>query len=62
MLNFIKDNWKTVLDACAYIVLGASILCALLAPRTKTGADDKLAKLLVRVHAFLSKLALNPKV
>ena len=48
------DNWKDVIDAIAYIVLGASVLAKVLTPWTD--ADDKIV---ARVKKILDAIAIN---
>lgn len=55
-------DFMTVASGVLMVIGGASIVAAAVAPLTKTDVDNKVAKVLKKVHAFLSKyVALNPK-
>jgi hypothetical protein len=59
MLEWMLANWKTALDAAAYIVLGASMLVHLIAPLTDSTGDDKAASWLSKAYTWLKRIALN---
>ena len=55
----IAINWAMALLT---VIGAASVAAAAIAPLTKTDKDDKIARLLKKAHAVLSKLAFNPRV
>lgn len=61
-IAWITANWQVVLGTAGTVVLGASLAVKAIAPFTKTDKDDRAAGWLTKVHALLSKLALNPPV
>lgn len=54
-------DWMKVIEIAAYIVAGASVIAAGVAPLTETKWDDKAAGLLSKAKKLLDMLALNFK-
>jgi hypothetical protein len=61
-MAWLLDNKLVVLQAVSYVVAGASAAALLLAPLTKTKADDKVAGALSKLRNLLLRLGLNQKV
>lgn len=61
MLTFLAENYGTILMSALAVVGGCSVAAAALSKLTANTTDDKVAAVLAKVQAVLSKLALNPK-
>ena len=61
MLEFVMKNYLVVLQIASYVIAGCSAALVVLAPLTKSLADDKLSAALKRVLSVLGLIALNPK-
>jgi hypothetical protein len=60
MLTWVSANWQVMIGTAGAIVMAASIAVKAIAPLTDNTADDRAASWLDKVHAWLSKIALNP--
>lgn len=61
-IAWLSANWMLVTGVACSVVAGASIIVKAISPLTANTKDDKAAAWLDKVHAFLSKIALNPPV
>ena len=61
-ISWLGANWMLVVATVLSIVGGASIIVKAVAPFTSNTKDDEAAVWLDKVHAWLSKIALNPPV
>lgn len=59
MLDWLSQNWLAVYAAVLSLSVGASAALHVLAPLTKTQADDKAAAKLDWLISLLKKLSLN---
>lgn len=60
-MSWILDNWMTVLVVILTVIGAASVVVKAIAPLTASKTDDKVAGWLDKVHAWLSRVALNPQ-
>ena len=61
LIQWISSNWDVILVTSLAVIGSASLIVKSIAPLTANKKDDKVAGWLDKVHALLSKLALNPK-
>ena len=61
-IAWLSVNWPTIVGVTGSVVMGASIIVKAIAPFTATNKDDRAGSWLDKVHAWLSKVALNPPV
>ena len=52
-------DWKHYLEIASYVIAGASLALAGIAPLTKNTSDDKVGRAVELIKALLSKLSLN---
>ena len=64
-MEWLAANWQLVLTVISYVVAGASLVVAGVAPLTKSEADNKLLKVLRWLEKALEQVPLvkpgNPK-
>ena len=60
-MSWIIANYTVILVAVVSVIGGASVIVRAIAPLTKSTADNKVAKVLGKIHGWLSKIAMNPK-
>ncbi len=64
-MQFLMDHWKDILDMLSHVVFGIVMVATAIVRLTPTKSDDeKLDKVLTKVHAFfrfLPTFGVNPK-
>lgn len=61
-MDWLQENWLTLLNIAAGLIAAASVALKLLAPKTENKTDDKIAGWLDKLVGLLSKLSLNTNV